>query len=311
MTDISKEILDKWQIRKTKKQKTDFISFLETKLGKDNVHVETGKSFGSRNIIIGNTDISNVDYVVCAHYDTQPVLPFPNFLAPKNMIAYILYMTILTLVMLGISIGSSIAVIKLGGTIQLANLAYYAVLFIFVGIMMFGPANKHTANDNTSGVITVLDAYQDSTIRDSGKVAFVLFDHEEVGLIGSSNYASMHKKEIKNQVVINIDCIGDGSAIMFILSKHLEKEKDKANMIREALRNISAKDTTKEILVESAKSTFYPSDQLNFKKNIALAAFNKNKIFGYYLDKVHTSKDTVCDYKNIEIAIHGIKNLIN
>ena len=83
MKELSNKILKDYQIRKTRKQKTEFIELLQKELNQE-VIIEEGGILKSRNIIVG--DLENSKIVLGAHYDTQPVLPFPNFLTPKNMI---------------------------------------------------------------------------------------------------------------------------------------------------------------------------------------------------------------------------------
>ena len=83
MTEISREVLDKYQIRKTKAQKNAFISFLQEKVGKMGYtsKLEAGKG-GACNIIVGDVESAKVVYT--AHYDTCPVLPFPNFIYSRT-----------------------------------------------------------------------------------------------------------------------------------------------------------------------------------------------------------------------------------
>ena len=59
-----------------------------------------------------------------------------------------------------------------------AYISYFAMLLL----MMFGPANRHNSNDNTSGVITVLEIMSTLPENLRDKVCFVLFDLEEAGL---------------------------------------------------------------------------------------------------------------------------------
>ena len=90
MTETTKEIFEKYQVRKTKKQKTAFIEYIKQTAecyGYD-VKVENG-AFGVRNIIVGDPDTAKVLYT--AHYDTCARLPFPNFITPKNFLVYLLY----------------------------------------------------------------------------------------------------------------------------------------------------------------------------------------------------------------------------
>ncbi len=296
MTEISKTVLEKWQIRKTKRQKSDFIAFLQRELGEDTVRVEQAGTFRSRNIVIG--DVENAEFILAAHYDTQPVLPFPNFLPPKNIPLYIGYSLLLMLGFFAVEfvIGFVLALLKVPGDI--AFLICYGTLLGILGLMFFGPANKHTANDNTSGVITVLEAYADESIR--RRAAFVLFDHEEMGLLGSAVFAKMHKNALKNKPVINLDCVGDGDTVMVILNK---KAQSCAASLEEAFQPAEKKTA----LITSSKNTLYPSDQMNFPVGIGVAAFHRAPVVGYYISRIHTPKDTVLEEENVQFILDGIR----
>ena len=90
MTETTKEIFEKYQVRKTKKQKASFIEYVKqiAENYEYDFKVEKG-SFGARNIVIGNPDTAKVLYT--AHYDTCARLPFPNFITPKSFLIYLLY----------------------------------------------------------------------------------------------------------------------------------------------------------------------------------------------------------------------------
>lgn len=297
---ISQEVLSNYQVRKTKTQKTEFIEFLKQQLGdKHKVVVEQSGMFKSRNIVVG--DFENSKYILGAHYDTAPVIPFPNFVTPKNFLCYILYNI---LIILGVAAvcGAIIGALSLFFELDAwAGIVTYAVFMFFCWWMMFGKANKHTANDNTSGVITLLEVLNNEELRD--KVCCVFFDHEEVGLIGSSAFASKHSKELKDKVLINFDCVGDGDHCMFILSKSQLNEEEN---IKESFIPVDGK----EVIVTKSSNTIYPSDQANFKHHIGVAVLKKNKIVGYYLDKVHTNKDVNFDERNIHMLVEGLSRFV-
>ena len=93
------EILEKYQVRKTNKQKTAFIEYLKDRLSKIGYDVkieEKGKGlFKSRNIVVG--DVDSAKFIVTAHYDTPPISPFPNFMFPTNIPMFLLFQTFLTI----------------------------------------------------------------------------------------------------------------------------------------------------------------------------------------------------------------------
>lgn len=294
MKELSKKILEHYQVRKTRKQKTEFIELLQKELNQE-IIIEEGGILKSRNIIVG--DLENSKIVLGAHYDTQPVLPFPNFLTPKNMIVYLLYMIVFVMFFLGIQFLVEFVIISLTDNIGLGILGGFLWCIFFLGWMFVGKANKHTANDNTSGVLTLIEAIQDEDLKD---ICCVFFDHEEAGLFGSSFFNKKHKELLKDKLVFNFDCVGDGNAIMFVLSKSALKEESK-------LKESFVSDAHNEVIITKSSNTLYPSDQMSFKHHVGVAAFKKHKIIGYYMDKIHTIKDTTCDENNIKFIINGLK----
>jgi len=291
------ELFSKYEIRKNKKQKTNFIEWVKDIALKNKWDVEVQKgSFGVRNIVIGKVEEAEVIYT--AHYDTCAKLIVPNFITPKNFWIYLIYQLILTLVIMFpcILIGI-IGGVFFPDNIQLVfDLSYLALLFMLF-LMIAGPANKHTANDNTSGVATILGLI-DKFNPNKDKVALILFDLEEVGLIGSSDFSSKHKDIAKNTLVVNFDCVSDGTTMLFVLNKNTKHLVDDFKKSYE-----SNDDITTDVV---SKGVFYPSDQVAFKKGVGVCAMKHNKIFkSGYIDRIHTSKDTVFRKENIEFLVEG------
>ena len=170
-------------------------------------------------------------------------------------------------------------------------------LFSILFFIMFGPANKHTANDNTSGVTALLDLMIAMPEELRAYAAFVFFDCEETGLVGSSAFAKKHK-EAHLKPLVNFDCVSDGNHILFAMRKDAVTY---ASMLKEAFpENESCK---VEIL---SKGVFYPSDQAKFKKGIGVAALKKSKHGGIlYMDRIHTKRDTVYREENIDFLTKG------
>lgn len=294
MTHTTKEIFERYQVRKSKKQKTAFIDWLTpiaTGHGYE-VNVEKG-TFGARNIVIGNPDTAKV--VFSAHYDTCSTLPIPNICTPLNIPIYILYNLFLSLVLLFIPFAGLFIYFLFPGMIT-AGLAEF--LFIFGFIYLYGgSANKHTANDNTSGVTAVIDLMLDMPNELRDKVAFVLFDMEEYGLIGSDAFARKHKATMKEKLLVNLDCVSDGETMLFCFRK---KAKEMVCLFQNAFpsdERVESKFATKGFV--------YPSDQVNFKCGVGIVALNKTQKGLLYLDKVHTKKDTVYREENIAYLVEG------
>lgn len=300
MTETTREILDKYQIRKSKKQKKAFASYVE-RIATDwgyTFRTENG-SFGSENLVVG--DISKAKVVYTAHYDTAPVLPFPNFITPKNIFVYLLYNLAIVLgffavaVVFGV-IGGVLAAIfgfAVGAARSIANIAYLVLLILMLG----GPANKHTANDNTSGVTLLIDIMRDLPEDRRSDVAFVFFDLEEMGLFGSASFARAHKEEMKEKLLVNFDCVSDGENMLFVLRAG-------AKAHRAAIETAFA--PKGEFKVDIAdKGVFYPSDQARFPCGVGVAALRSTKGGMLYMNRIHTSRDVIYQEENIEFLKQG------
>lgn len=290
MTELSRIVLESYQVRKTKKQKQAFAAFLQNYIPQ--LQVQESGLFKCRNLVIGDPAAARV--ILGAHYDTCPQLPFPNFITPKKPLLSVLYSVLMVLPYL-------IVILLSKQLLNLLHLDFWTEYWISLAAYIFllllildGPANPNTANDNTSGVITLLEIYQALSPEQRENVCFVLFDNEEKGLLGSAQFRKKYKKEIKNALMINFDCVSDGDHFLLAVSKPA-KEK-----YGEALESSFPCTDTKQILQENLKKVYYPSDQAGFPMAVAVASLKYKKPFGYYMDRIHTKRDTVFEEANID-----------
>lgn len=299
------DVLKLHPIRKNKKQKEAFRADVQTyvkELGYD-VHLEKGSS-GARNIVIG--DPKTAKYLVTAHYDTPASIGLPNILTPCNLLTFILWQVILVGGLLLISVGAGLLVWYVTNMKAAALFVGYVLYFGILILMMVGPANKSNANDNTSGVVTVLEIARSMPQMHREKVCFVLFDLEEAGLIGSSAYRKAHKAESENQIVLNLDCVGDGDHIIFFPTKKAKKNEK----LMQQIHRIGGWFDKKNISLKKDGFYTYPSDQKHFPLGIGIAAFHKKKRVGYYVAKIHTKKDTVLETTNVNLLRAALTTLI-
>lgn len=299
------DVLEQFPVRKSKKQKQAFRDAVQSyaeALGYE-VTVEKG-SMGSRNVIIGNPE--SAEYLVTAHYDTCAHMPIPNFITPCNFIVYLIYQLLIVAVLFIVA-GAVTALVSLtthdGALAMNAGLLMYWVMLL---LMMVGPANKHNANDNTSGVVTVLEIARTLSENHREKVCFVLFDLEEAGLLGSASYRSKHKKATNQQLVLNLDCIGDGDEIVMFLTSKLRRDKKKMG----SLDSIARACGEKKLYLHKKGFAFCPSDQANFPKGVGIMAFHRKKILGLYCSRIHTHRDTILEEENVNILRDQLTALI-
>ena len=288
MNELSQKILTSYQVRKSRAQKRNFQQLLQDHF--DHITIDKCGAFGSENIIIG--DIEKAELIFSAHYDTCARLPFPNLLYPKNIVKTFIYQlgVFFALFIPSVVLLSVIFVLLDVPEIFTGFIGAFGALIV-VWIMMFGFANPHTANDNTSGVITLVEL---ASVLQDEKIAYVFFDHEELGLLGSSAFRKKYKQKMKNCLLINFDCVGDGNTLLVMPTENV---REKLSCIFEQIGKTQAE---KQIEIVSAKKTFYPSDQAGFLNAAGVAAFLTNRSGQYYMNKIHTAKDTVCDENNIE-----------
>lgn len=296
MEPISQTILDQYQVRKTRRQKTTFLELLRQTYPE--LKVEEGGLLKSRNLILGDPETAQV--LLTAHYDTCVGMPFPNFLAPQNFLLSLLYSLLVFVPVFLVIIGVEVGVLLLTDSVIAGYWISMALLLFVVAWMLgLGRPNRHTVNDNTSGVITLLELAAHLTPEQRAKVAFVFFDNEEVGLIGSSCYRKRHKQAIRNQLVLNFDCVSDGEHLLMVQNKkaRLRWEQPLALAYRS--------DERMTLHMARSTSTLYPSDQMGFPQGIGVAAVKRKPIVGLYLDRIHTKRDTVLRQKNIEFLVEA------
>ena len=300
MTDISQKILQRYQIRKSKKQKNAFIELIKDVMPA--VQVQQSPIVKSRNLILG--DISSAKAVLTAHYDTCARMPIPNFITPMNPLLSLGYSLLILIPVFTLILMMNFLLSLLDTDFWLHYFLSLAAYFTFFFLLLAGPANRHTANDNTSGVITLLEIYQSMDEDERKKVVFVFFDNEELGLLGSSYFNSKFKKKMKDKLLINFDCVSDGDYFLIAASKKARKAHE------EAITAAFTDQEEKKVLHRKLEKVHYPSDQAGFPVSIAVAALKHKKRLGYYMDKIHTKQDTVFQEENIRYLAENTRQLI-
>ena len=259
------------------------------------------EGFAARNVVVGDPDKAQV--LLTAHYDTQAVLPVPNLITPRNLFFFVLYQALIVLplfLVVAAAEGLIFAFVPKSAAWCLAPLSCIAICAFFMWWVIDGKANRHTANDNTSGVLTLLETALALPPEHRNRVCFVFFDNEEKGMLGSAAFTKRHKGVKKSTPAVNFDCVGDGDSIQFFPRRKLKKDPDALERIEAAFLPGCGKD------VQVVRGFgFYPSDNANFKKGAGVCALKHRPIVGYYMDRIHTSRDTVLDEANIALLRDG------
>lgn len=301
MQPISEIILKDYQVRKTKKQKDAFIALMQEHYPE--LQVEQGGMAKSRNLVIGDVDTAKVVYT--AHYDTCAVLPVPNFIMPKNILLTLLYG-----ILICIPFFVLLALVE-GLLLYLTDsflLSYWVSLGVMIAallwVFMLGKPNQHTANDNTSGTILLCELMAALSEEEKKNAAFVFFDNEENGLLGSGQFRKKHGKAMKGKLLVNFDCVSDGDHMLFVVNKKARKQ------YGAQLEQAFPGNSEKSVHFEKSSTTMYPSDQMGFPVSVGVAAMNRKPLLGYYMNRIHTKRDVIFQEENIRLLRDGGKRLV-
>jgi len=290
------DVLSAHPIRKNKLQKQAFRKdVLNYARNLGYMAKEESGSFGVRNVVMGNPETAK--YLVTAHYDTCAKMFMPNLITPRNFFAYLGYQLLIVAIIYGVLSLVGMGVWWATHNKAAAFLASYCLLWVVLVLMIAGPANKSNANDNTSGVVSVLELMRAIPREDRENICFVLFDLEEAGLRGSGAYRNAHKKQTQDQLILNFDCVGDGDELWLFPTGKLRKDQK----MMEALEAICGQWGEKHLQLHSRGFSVYPSDQSNFPYGVGVAAFHRTKGGLLYVSKIHTGKDTVLEKENVTI----------
>lgn len=299
------DVVKNYPVRKSKKQKQAFRADVTQWLQNLGYPVcEEEGSFHSCNLVIG--DPQRARYLVTAHYDTCARLPFPNLITPCNFWTFLLYQIFIFLMLMlpALAVGGLVGYLL--HSFDIGYFLFVVLLWADIVLMLIGPANSSNVNDNTSGVVTLLEIARSIPELHRKNVCFVLFDLEEAGLIGSASYKKKHKREIPNQLVLNLDCVGEGDDIYFLPTAKLKKSKERLA----PLQKLAGGYGKKSIAVRTKGFSIYPSDQSNFPYGVGICALKRGWA-GLYLSRIHTPRDTVLDETNVNILRAALTTLIS
>jgi len=305
---LADAIFAKFEIRTKRKEKEPFIKCVKEsfqEIGYTDAEMMMQKSrLGGSNLVVGKPD---AEIIFTAHYDTpmrngKMAMPFSSVVGkiPATLLG-----TVIIGILIAISYAPGIVVNALDMDVDEAlifhiiGLVLSLLIIAYLFINLFFIKNPHNHNDNTSGCLGVYNVAtivsKNSELRE--KCAFVLFDREEVGLLGSSAFAKWRKKLYpgkENSLVINLDCIAVGDVLVVA-----SRKKDIAVEEREKLAGFLQEEGF-DTAQKNSQMYGYLSDHANFPKGVMLAFLKRSKLGPLYIPNIHTAKDKVCDLEQIE-----------
>jgi len=299
MKTIFDEIIGRFPVRNTKEQKEAFRSWVLEEAQRNDLNAYVSEDGGHKNIVIGNPDTAKA--VFTAHYDTPWQSPWPNLMLPKDRGLFLLYQIASLLPVLLISFLAAflfMIFVHLDYTVT-TNRLYPLFVYLFAYYILFfavlrGKKNKNNFNDNTSGVSLVLGIAKDLDAELREKAAFILFDDEEKGKKGSKAFAKKHRELNENTPIVNFDCVGLGDHFV-VIEKESFREKKEYSAFKKAFSKLP------NVHFLSSKKAHANSDQTSFKMGNAVMAVKESKRGIFYVNRIHTFKDTIVDARNLSL----------
>lgn len=292
-------------VRKTDEQKREFRQWLlrELKRAGWKAGEETyGKLNGSVNVVAGDPERAEV--FLCARYDTGSRMLVPDFVSPTNVPAHVCYHLVTALGLVAAAFLLSLAV-----SFPLNQPGLMLPLFLVLAvaalwIAAYGPANRSNANGNSSGVLALLAAAREAGF--DRRVCLVFLDNHERTLLGASAFKKKHAEQASRRLFINLDCVGDGEALLLIPSRYSRWD----GALLEALEAAFPEGEEMRPQVLTKGLQYYPSDGRKFKFHVDVCACRHLAGLGYYIPHLRTKKDTVLEEGNVAYIVRSLARFL-
>lgn len=304
MSHIAEEILNLYPVRKTAEQKREFRGWLKRYLERSGYSVKEEKSGRSVNVVVGDPTVAK--YVISANYDTAARSVFPGFASVTNPVFFIIYQVLIAALQIIACFLAALGVTFVLDAPGAAFPLFCLLVFLLICLSLYGPANRHNANANTSGLATVLEIAKGLTKEARDDVVFVFFDNGECGMTGSTAYRKQHKRDAAEQVVFHFYACGDGDELLLVPNN---RERWDEVTVGKLEKHVLPSETKRVKIVDKGL-VYYLADQRRFRFSFLVGAFHHKKALGYFQAKLRTNKDTVCDGENIALLSRGFIKFI-
>ena len=296
-----KEIVTRFPVRNSDEQKSAFLAWVLDKAKASGIPGRVETDGKHRNAVFGDPDTAKV--IFTAHYDTPRRMLLPNLMLPCSRFLFWCYQIGIVLMILIPSILAGLAAGWLTSE-WLTNsrpliLAVYLAVYLGLFLLFFrGRPNPSNVNDNTSGTAAVLGILFALPEEERSKAAFILFDNEEKGKLGSKAYAKAHPEISLRTPLINLDCVGVGDRFVVIERKDFAAHP--SHPVLEA-----ALSALPNVCITPANKATANSDHLSFKASAYIGACKRSARGILYTPNIHTPKDRTADENNLS-ALRGM-----
>ncbi len=147
--------------------------------------------------------------------------------------------------------------------------------------------NPFNANDNTSGVATLLSVAAE---KPNG-VCYLLTDGEESGAYPARTFAKKNEREMQNKLFVSLDCVGKGDDFAVVYYRLYNRKY--AQRLADSLRGEYGAEAVQP------KGAF-PTDAEHFLKAVCISCFLRDQKGHRYFTDVHTPRDNEICAQNLD-----------
>lgn len=251
---------------------------------------------GRRSVDLASPRLENCRVILTAHYDTPRRVHSVFFLihrlcerlfgsGPAVKLSLYFYCDLAILILFFGFYFSSLS-------IAVPIVAVILVLFDFISLgLMAGRKNGGNLNDNTSGVLALLELSE--RFHGDERVGFAFFDNEERGLQGSRLLRRTYLKTpgFKDATIVNLDCVG-GKGDTLVISYNVR------GAASPLLEDLKSSGDFEAAAFENYNLTDYRTFAENKAFNLNLS--EKTRSRGYFIPDIHTEKDTELSADKVE-----------
>lgn len=298
MSKYAETILREYGVRRSAKEKERFRLYLMGTLRSLGYSPtlqsrETPLQMGGNvtNVIAGDPETAKL--IFAAHYDTGLKTLLPPLIMPTRPLTAFLYLALTPVLVLAGSLVVSFA-------LTFAINAPHATLPLFLILLLaamcylrFGPSEMQNADDNTSGVVALLETAAALTPRYRGEVAFAFLDGGFGGLAGAKGFRARYPSA-KEKLVVNVNCVAAGDELLLLPSRGARWNGEALDALLEGFDVGGAK----PVYLKTDGLTYYPSDNRAFRNSVAVCGCKTVKGFGRI---VEPRKNKSIDSENLDI----------
>lgn len=308
MNDFAARIMREFPVRRKTKEKERFRTWLVWELKQmgydaflqhDTSALSLSGITGNTNVVAGDPEKAKVFFT--AHYDTGVRELFPPLICPTRPLTYVLYQVLSPVALL---VGSFLLSFAVSFPMNMPRLMLPLFLLFILAALVYrwkGPSEQQTLNDNTSGVVTLLETAKAISPRYRGEVCFLFLDDGVSGMRGAKGFRRKYPS-CKEKSVINIDSVAEGDEILILPSKYSRWNDSLLGAITESFSNSEKK----TCYLKTDGLTYYPSDNRSFRYSVSICATGKIAGFGRCIRPRRTKE---LDDENIAILRCGLSKL--